>query len=578
MLKILKISLLALLAVVTSASCTDSGEEGGANKPLVVWPEQIEFPAEGGEELVTVTCEAVTPEVSCDSAWVKAEIKFDLSQAVHNRYKVRVKCLPNTTRGRREAMVSISTREAQRYVKVSQTFEQDGTITTDKLQVDLDMGGGDFDLVVNSAYAFTVKTPDWITVADDGSRSAFSYTERFTAQPNISYEQRSGEIVFTQIDDTTQTAVVKVSQQCAVSKNALEVAREINVGWNLGNSLEIPTGETSWNNPATTQKTIDGVYAAGFNAVRIPCAWNSYLVEDAEPYTIKPAWIARVKEVVDYCYNKGMYVYLNCHWDGGWLEEHANAASMPLVNKKQRAIWTQIANAFADYDYHLIFAGANEVRENNNWGKPNGEQLTAQQSYMQTFVDAVRATGGLNAKRVLAVQTYCANPERVFDYGFKLPEDPTGKGYLMLEFHCYNPQTYTGITRQTQRFWGNRMGYSDSRIQQEDYFDDLFLRLRRMFTNSQYINIPLVLGEYGVGLHAENSNPTTDAKIRLCEAYYYEYLTKCAKDHGIVPFTWDNGSTEVGQFGKIDRVTGNVTKPYLIEGIMKGAAEGHYPF
>ena len=35
-------------------------------------------------------------------------------------------------------------------------------------------------------------------------------------------------------------------------------------------------------------------------------------------FTINQAYIDRVKEIIDYAYNDGMYVIVNDHWDGGW--------------------------------------------------------------------------------------------------------------------------------------------------------------------------------------------------------------------------------------------------------------------
>ena len=55
---------------------------------------------------------------------------------------------------------------------------------------------------------------------------------------------------------------------------ATDVARQIKVGWNLGNSLEATGGETAWGNPVVSQQLVDSVKAAGFNAVRLPCAWD----------------------------------------------------------------------------------------------------------------------------------------------------------------------------------------------------------------------------------------------------------------------------------------------------------------
>lgn len=55
---------------------------------------------------------------------------------------------------------------------------------------------------------------------------------------------------------------------------ATQVASQIKLGWNLGNTLEAQCGETAWGNPMTSQQLINAVKAAGFNAVRIPGGWD----------------------------------------------------------------------------------------------------------------------------------------------------------------------------------------------------------------------------------------------------------------------------------------------------------------
>src|SRR5689334_18924410 len=50
---------------------------------------------------------------------------------------------------------------------------------------------------------------------------------------------------------------------------AQQVASNITVGWNLGNTLEAQCGETAWGNPVVTQSFINSLKAAGFNSIRI---------------------------------------------------------------------------------------------------------------------------------------------------------------------------------------------------------------------------------------------------------------------------------------------------------------------
>lgn len=357
-----------------------------------------------------------------------------------------------------------------------------------------------------------------------------------------------------------------------IGETAFQTAKNIFAGWNIGNSLEVPDGETAWGNPLVTKELIEGIKAAGFNAIRIPCAWHFHLLADAEPFTIDPEWMKRVHEVVDYAYKNGMYVIVNTHWDGGWLELHANENDCEAVSKKEKAIWTQIANEFADYGQRLIFAGNNEVRnkvdDNENWGVPSAGERAALEMYNQVFVDAVRATGGKNAQRNLVIQSWCCNPWYALEH-LSMPNDVT-ESHLMVEVHFYDPMDFTHTDKKLQS-WGYRKGYyTADNNNQEDYIDNLFGLLKTNFVDKGY---PVLLGEYGTVCHSVNNK-----EIKKSDLYYLEYVTKAAKDNGLVPFYWDNGQPQVGTFGIVNRNLGSVMVPHMLNGIMKGACSGNYPY
>lgn len=60
---------------------------------------------------------------------------------------------------------------------------------------------------------------------------------------------------------------------------AQEIVDDIVIGWNLGNALEsyrdVRTDDpyVYEQGPTTTQKMIQDIHAAGFNAIRIPVTW-----------------------------------------------------------------------------------------------------------------------------------------------------------------------------------------------------------------------------------------------------------------------------------------------------------------
>lgn len=342
------------------------------------------------------------------------------------------------------------------------------------------------------------------------------------------------------------------------------------IGWNIGNSLEVPSGETGWGNPRVTQRLIDSVKQAGFNTIRIPCAWNSYA--DQQTLVIQQSWLSRVQQVVDYCLNNDMHVILNSHWDGGWLEEHPTFSKQAEVNEKQLAYWTQVANHFKDYDYRLLFAGTNEVRA--NYGTPTAEHITVQESYNQTFVDAVRATGGNNRNRNLVVQTYNTNISHGINF-FSLPTDVV-EGHLMVEVHYYDPYNFTLNEGATNYTWGQpfRAVGSNDNWGQEAYVDNLFKQVKEEWVDRGY---PVIMGEYGV-IHRKALTGATLEMHTSAREYWLEYITSAAIRNGIIPYYWDNGWGGNNGFALFNRNTGAVVDRGALQSLMNAAGVGvHVP-
>ena len=88
-----------------------------------------------------------------------------------------------------------------------------------------------------------------------------------------------------------------------MGSDARTLAAKMYAGINIGNTLEACdnknkiASETLWGNPKVSEAYIKGLKALGFNAVRIPCAWDYYIVNPST-YEIDAAWLDRVSEVV----------------------------------------------------------------------------------------------------------------------------------------------------------------------------------------------------------------------------------------------------------------------------------------
>ena len=92
--------------------------------------------------------------------------------------------------------------------------------------------------------------------------------------------------------------------------SSAEIAEKMGAGWNYGNTLEANFGgrpdETVWGNPKASQEMVDAVADAGFETVRIPISYLD-MIDDSNGFKINEEWLERIAEVVDYCYNRGMF-------------------------------------------------------------------------------------------------------------------------------------------------------------------------------------------------------------------------------------------------------------------------------
>jgi endoglucanase len=348
---------------------------------------------------------------------------------------------------------------------------------------------------------------------------------------------------------------------------SLELSKELSPGWNLGNSLEAYDtnhpyvwgstnfSEQAWGNPKATQALMNGVKAAGFKFVRIPVAWVEYA--DAND-NISPQWMARVTEVVNYARNAGLYVMINIH-DGAWLNQ-LTYDKQAANNARLTKIWTQIANNFKDFDDYLLFAAQNETSTPNTYGAPTAEWQAVQNSYNQTFVNAVRATGGNNAKRHLIVQTYGTNIDNGYT-GFVVPSDTT-PNRLFVEVHFYDPYKMTLVGDSPTYTWGSTSTDPDGNWATETWMDSEFQKMKSRFIDN---GIPVILGEYGA-ISKTEYDPTM-----VWRKYWAQYVTHSAFSHGVVPVWWDNGYTGNHGMGLMDRNTGAPAIPEMVSTIMNAA-------
>ncbi|MCR5130595.1 MAG: glycoside hydrolase family 5 protein [Prevotella sp.] len=401
--------------------------------------------------------------------------------------------------------------------------------------------------------------------------------------------------------------------QSSEFETAKEAVANMAVGWNLGNTLDSNSGDTlnmwiehwtsrtpsdyekAWGQPVTKASLMKMFKDAGFNAIRVPVTWyphmeakfsftsssNSiwYASKDDLGTEIKTAWMNRVKQIVDYVIDAGMYCILNVHHDTGasntaWLVADEDIYSQQ--RERFEAIWTQIAEEFRDYDEHLLFEGYNEMLDvKDSWcfasfaasGGYDASIATsaynAINSYAQSFVNAVRATGGNNAQRNLIVNTYGAcdgsgnwnshlqDPLKQM----KLPNDEVAN-HIIFEVHSY-PDIQNLSSAKSQ----------------------LTTTINNLKTHLVSKGAPVIFGEWGTSTDNAYDN------YRSNMVNFYRYFVEQTKKNDMGTFHWmglsDGDNRSVPKFNQQDLVDAIIKGYYgdggYISGIEQVESENEMP-
>lgn len=555
-------TLTCLMSLLLSA-CSEDDATGAPY--LKISKEELVFGKHEGEALLYIQSNAVY-EVTSDAAdWCSVVQQVSTSEKTA-KYLVHVTENPNTEN--RTAVITVKGAEVNGTVKVVQTAND--YLLVEQHEYTLPGEGGEFTVQMQTTGDCQIDiNADWIQHVD--TRAVETRTETFMVAQNATGEIRTATIVFT-LDNLTESVTVTQealsvpeADKTGMELDAPELMKNIKTGWNLGNSLEATGGETAWGNPATTLAMIDKIREMGFNAVRIPCAWDQYL-SDETTYEIKSSWLSRVKEVVDYCMQNDLYAILNIHWDGGWLENDIPNGYSEEVNNKQKVLWTQIATYFRDYDEHLLFAGCNEPNVEDE------DDMATLLKYEQTFVDAVRATGGKNVYRNLIVQGPSTDIDKTMQYMTSLPVDMT-PDRLSVEVHYYSSWQFCGMENDESwgkafYFWGEEnkkyaTGTYEGRwdnICGEDYIKSQFQKLKEKFTDQE---VPVIIGEFAA-VRRTLSDQQAQEGHDLSRAAFDKCVVREANARGLVPFYWDRGD------GVFDRKNLQVYDELEYNGLMEG--------
>lgn len=331
---------------------------------------------------------------------------------------------------------------------------------------------------------------------------------------------------------------------------AMTYVDSMGAGWNLGNAFDAVDKpeytksdemqyETIWCGAKTTKELIKTVKKAGFKTIRLPVTWLNHVDKD---FKISDKWMARYKEVVDWCVEEGLYIIIDLHHDVYKGYYYPDKQNYETSKKYVKTIWKQVAETFKDYGEKVMFEVINEPRLTGTdyewWYQQNPVPQEVQESLEiinelnQLMLDTIRETGGKNAKRYVLVGGYDTDgtEKGILSPYFKMPKDSV-KNRLIAAVHFY------GV--------GERDGHRT---------------LDGLYTNFTSKGIPVVITEYGLNSGGYKYLDNTEAAVkRMTDFGSY------ARERGISVVFWDNNYIRKGEKGHklIDRATAKVICPEI---------------
>lgn len=332
--------------------------------------------------------------------------------------------------------------------------------------------------------------------------------------------------------------------------DAKGITSQMVIGWNLGNTLECSNTNfksnanpakfaKAWGQPEPTAELVQTVKDAGFNTIRIPVTWYEKLEwdESSQMYVVNDQWMNYVKQVVDYAYDRDMFIILNVHHEDFINVAQFTDETYADASEKLEDIWTQVSETFADYDQHLIFEGMNEPRQTGNpnvseWGNGSGDNGYSWQyinNLNKVFADTVRGQGSsANKERLLMMPAYVATSDSTAIKNLQIPENA---GNVAISVHAYSPYFFTMDTSSyANHEFPGASGYG------EDYESSLTNLFNGLDQMQKEKNAPIIIGEFSA-----SDFDNTESRVNWAKSY----LSK-AKAAGIPCVLWDNDALNNG--------------------------------
>ena len=237
---------------------------------------------------------------------------------------------------------------------------------------------------------------------------------------------------------------------------------------NLGSALEA-SYEGEWGYIIRRDDLVR-LKEAGFDTIRLPVRWSVH-AELAAPYTIDPAMLNRVDEIVGWAREIGLQIIINVHHYDAMNEDPATH------EPRLEAIWDQLSTHFVDAPQTVFFETINEPHTNMTTERTDALNRRLLSHLRTEHPDRWIILGTAHWGNLSALE------DSVPDY------DPK----VMLTYHDYSPFDFThqgaGWTDRTET--GIRWGT-------EEEVAEMMGELDKAIAVQERTRMPVFVGEFGV--------------------------------------------------------------------------------
>jgi len=254
------------------------------------------------------------------------------------------------------------------------------------------------------------------------------------------------------------------------------------------------------------EEYFDLIKEAGFDFVRLPVRWNTH-AEQEWPYTVDPAFVARVDEVVKWALERDLTIILDFH-------HYEEMMTDPWSNKDRfLGIWKQIAGHYKDYPSSVLFELLNE---------PN-DQLNAS-LWNQYLLEALAVVRESNPLRDVVI-----GPASWNAYDWVSTLDLSNDEHLIVTFHYYLPFQFTHqgaewAGQEAQAWLGTTWDATAAeKAEIRAHFDSVAAWAQR------HNNVRFLLGEFGAYSKADMPS----------RARWTEFVSREAERHGFAWAYWE---------------------------------------